>query len=297
MIPDLPRDVVALVNGGPPSTSMMVSRGLHYGDGVFRTLLRWEGRWLDFDRHYVKLVQDCRALDLDPPHFGQLQAELDALGGGRATPQVGKLMLCRAGAGRGYAPQGRAVDRILLRYPAPKFPHSYYEQGVAVAESPVALGIQPLLAGVKHLNRLENVLAARHWPAHVQEVLMSSSAGFLICGSKSNLFWIQGEQLFTPRLHQCGVAGVMRGKIIDLARGLGARVQQVEATVASLLSADAVFLCNSLIGLWPVKQLGDRPLPPLGGLGSKLRDALEHPLLTESSAEGAAPQAQHRLLI
>ncbi len=285
MIPDLPRDVVALVNGGPPSTSLMVSRALHYGDGVFRTLLRFEGRWLDFDRHYVKLVQDCRALDLDPPHVGQLQAELEALGGGRATPQIGKVILCRTGGGRGYTPQGRVSDRLLLRYPAPRFSASNYQEGIAVFRSPVTLAVQPLLAGVKHLNRLENVLASRHWPPQAQEALMCSASGQLICGSKSNLFWVEGQTLVTPRLNHCGVAGVMRSKLLDLARSLGIACNQVEAPFERLLAASEAFVCNSVIGLWPLRRVEHHRFAGVGAITRQLRLALEHPMLAEDGAE------------
>lgn len=279
MIQDLPREVVALVNGGPPGTALLTSRALHYGDGVFRTLLRFEGQWLDFDRHYVRLVQDCRLLGLDPPHVGQLQAELEALGGGRASPAVGKILLARSGAGRGYAPASRQCDRILLRYPAPKYPASCWAEGIAAIRSPVTLAEQPLLAGAKHLNRLENVLAARGWPSDVQEALMTDAQGRVICGSRSNLFWVEDGRLCTPKLARCGVAGLMRSRVIESARGFGQVTEQVEAPFERLLAADEAFVCNSVIGLWPLRRVEGRDYGAPGPVSRQLQTQLAHPVL------------------
>lgn len=284
MMGDLPRDVVALVNGGPPTASTLLSRALHYGDGVFRTLLRIEGRWLDFDRHYVKLVQDCRLLGLDPPHVGQLEAELDALGGGRATPAVGKIILARTGGGRGYTPSTRLCDRILLRYPAPRFPASHWSQGVDVMRSPVVLAAQPLLAGAKHLNRLENVLAARGWPVGIHEALMCDAQGQVVCGSRSNVFWVEEGRLFTPALKHCGVAGVMRAKVLDAARALGLFSETVDAPWQRLANAQEIFLTNSLIGLWPLRRLEGRDLGAPGAMSLRIQAALAQPQLAETAA-------------
>ncbi len=282
MIGDLPRDVVALVNGAPPKTSVMLSRALHYGDGVFRTLLRIDGRWLDFDRHYVKLVQDCRVLDLDPPHVGQLEAELESLGGGRSQPVVGKIILARGGAGRGYAPASRQCERILLRYPAPRYPASCWSEGVAAITSAVVLGTQPMLAGVKHLNRLESVLAARNWPAQVQEALLCDEQGQVICGSRSNVFWLRDGRLLTPKLSRCGVAGMMRAKVIDAARALGLACDIVDATIAELRQSNEAFVTNSLIGIWPLKRLDAHEFAAPGPETLKLQTALAQPLLLDA---------------
>lgn len=281
MTPDLTREIVALVNGGPPGTSILTSRALHYGDGVFRTLLRHEGRWLDFDRHYVKLVQDCRALDLDPPHVGQLEAELEALGGGRATPAVGKIILARAGGGRGYAPGTRQCERILLRYPAPRYPASCWSEGVTAIRSPVTLAEQPRLAGAKHLNRLENVLAAKGWPSGVQEALMTDTSGRLVCGSRSNLFWVEAGRLYTPKLSRCGVAGLMRARLIEAARSLGLNTELVEAPFEQLLQAREAFICNSIIGLWPLRRIESQDYGPPGPLSQRLQALLAHPALAD----------------
>lgn len=282
MIGDLPRDVVALVNGAPPKASVLLSRALQYGDGVFRTLLRIEGRWLDFDRHYVKLVHDCRVLDLDPPHVGQLEAELESLGGGRSQPVVGKIILARTGTGRGYAPSSRQCDRILLRYAAPRYPASCWAEGVSAITSHVVLGSQPMLAGVKHLNRLESVLAARGWPNNVQEALLCNEQGLVICGTRSNVFWVQGGRLLTPRLNRCGVAGMMRAKVLDAARALGLASDTAELPIAELSRASEVFITNSLIGVWPLRQLDAHDFASPGPVTQKLQMILAQPPLLDA---------------
>jgi len=282
MIGDLPRDVVALVNGAPPKASLLLSRALHYGDGVFRTLLRVEGHWLDFDRHYVKLVHDCRMLGLDPPHVGQLEAELESLGGGRSQPVVGKIILARSGAGRGYAPASRQCDRILLRYAAPRYAASCWSEGVAAMRSEVVLGQQLQLAGVKHLNRLENMLAARGWPGGIDEALLCDADGLVICGSRSNVFWFDGTRLLTPRLNRCGVAGMMRAKVLDAARVMGLPCEQVETPYAALTAASEVFLTNSLIGIWPLKRLDSHEYGEPGPVTRRLQMTLAQPILCSS---------------
>lgn len=284
MIGDLPRDVVALVNGAPPKASVLLSRALHYGDGVFRTLLRFEGRWLDFDRHYVKLVQDCRVLGLDPPHVGQLEAELESLGGGRSQPVVGKIILARSGVGRGYAPTSRQCERILLRYPAPRYAASCWSEGVAAISSPVTLGAQPLLAGVKHLNRLESMLAARGWPPGVLEALMCDAGGALVCGTRSNVFWVSDNRLFTPKLTGCGVAGMMRAKVLDASRALGLPAEQVTAPPTVLAGASEVFITNSLIGVWPIKRLDVAEPRAPGPVTLRLQATLAQPMVSDSPA-------------
>lgn len=283
MIGDLPRDVVALVNGAPPKASVLLSRALHYGDGVFRTLLRIEGRWLDFERHYVKLVQDCRVLGLDPPHVGQLEAELESLGGGRTQPVVGKIILARSGADRGYAPSSRQCDRILLRYAAPRYPTSCWSEGVAAISSPVTLATQPMLAGVKHLNRLENMLAARNWPQGVQEALMCDGQGSLVCGTRSNVFWVREGKLLTPKLTGCGVAGMMRAKVLDAARALGLPAEQVSVPLNDLMQASEVFITNSVLGIWPLKRLDAHEFSAPGPLTLRLQTTLAQPMLSDTT--------------
>jgi len=268
-----------LLNGAPYVAGLENARGLHYGDGIFRTMLFAGHQWHDWDRQIDKLAQDGRLLSLDIPDPGLLREEANSLVEG-LEQSVLKILLWRRASGRGYAPVGREVDRLLLCYPAPSYPGECWSQGVVAFSSPVSLAPQPRLAGIKHLNRLEQVLASRDWPDGVQEALMFSPEAEPVCGTRTNVFWAHAGCLMTPRLDRCGVTGVMRQRVLDLASMLGIPVDVGRHPTTSLLQSDEVFLTNSLIGIWPLKALDSHRWPAPGKLTHSLMRTLAHPQLS-----------------
>lgn len=266
----------ALFNGGAPGAALAEARGLHYGDGVFRTLLWWQSAPVDWERQWTRLDEDCRTLGLSAPPADVLLEDLRRLGAARAEG-VMKILCWRQTQGRGYRPTTSAVDRLVLHYPLPEEPPEHWRQGVIAARSALCLASQPALAGLKHLNRLEQVFASRQWQPGAQEMLMTDAAGHPVCGSRSNLFWVSGGELFTPDLADCGVRGMMRGRILDLAASLGIVTRIVPAPWQALVAADEAFICNSLIGLWPLRELEGRRWAAPGVLTRKLMSALGHP--------------------
>jgi len=146
--------------------------------------------------------------------------------------------------------------RIVTPSPAPGYPDNYAGQGVRVHLCRVRLATQPALAGVKHLNRLENVLARAEWrdPA-IAEGLMCDMTDAVIGGTMSNLFLLRNGKLLTPDVTRCGIAGVMRGLVLELAARHRVPVDITVISIDDLLAADEVFLVNSVIGLWPVAAL------------------------------------------
>ena len=273
----------AWFNGGVPPPSLVFSRGLHYGDGVFRTLLKNDFELLDFDEHFDKLANDAAALDLMPHAVEILRQEAQGISDGIARCVI-KLMLVRAASGRGYRAKGRDSDRIVLRYPAPAWPARHWEQGISAIRSPVQLPRQPDLAGIKHLNRLENVLASRDWPEGIEEAILCDCDGSPVCGSRTNLFWLKEQTLHTPATDRCGVAGLMRDKVLAIATRLRLQAKIVRASWQELLDADEAFVCNSLIGIWPLQRLQRREWKSPGPLTSMITGALRHPRLTSSGA-------------
>lgn len=267
---------VVWFNGERGAAPSPLSRGLHYGDGVFRTMLLHDGTIVDLERQLAKLATDAGTLDLELAP--SLRDELAAACAG-ADSGVVKLLLLRAGAARGYRPAGAAADRLLIRYPLPEFPPRHWLDGIAATRSPVTLGAQRQLAGIKHLNRLEQVLASRDWSVGVDEAILGDEQGRPICGTRSNLFWVTGGALHTPVLDRCGVAGMMRAKLIALAARLGLEVRVVAQDWQALADADEAFVCNSLIGIWPLRALDARQWPAPGPLTSDLMRALAHPTL------------------
>ena len=192
----------------------------------------------------------------------QLLAFSQQLGDG-----VAKLILTRGDGQRGYAPPQPAQSRVILQAAAkPVYPEAYAEQGVRLFACTTRLAEQPLLAGLKHLNRLEQVLARSEWQdAEHAEGLMLDSSGRVIEGVYSNLLLVSAGVLITADLSHCGVAGVMRAELLDQAAALGIECQVRDISYAELLAADEVMLCNSVYGVWPVRALlaHDWPVGPL----------------------------------
>lgn len=245
-----------LINGAPGSTINAEDRGLVYGDGVFRTLRMQAGRPVCWERQYAKLQRDCSALKLACPSALVLVSELQQLG--KQQPDgVAKIVITRGLSARGYAPSAQSEPtRILSVNPATAYPPEYAKQGVRVHVCKTRLGHQLLLAGIKHLNRLENVLAASEWQDQdVPEGLLGDVSGFVISGTRSNLFMLRGNSLYTPNLSRCGVAGVQRDRVMDWAKQHGVTCKVADFHMEELLMADEIFLVNSLIGLWPVCEL------------------------------------------
>ena len=267
----------ALFNG-QEAGELAGSRGLHYGDGVFRTVLIDEGAPLDWQRQARKLEADALALHLRPPPGSLLQAEVLALVRGQGQAVL-KIILARRATGRGYRPLSDDCDRLLLLGEVPRYDERNWTEGIEACRSALQLAEQPALAGLKHLNRLEQVLASRDWPAPVQEAILGDGHDRPVCGTRSNLFWVEHGVLVTPDLSRCGVAGAMRERVLELAASLNLETVVTDAPWASLLHAQEAFVTNSLIGIWPLRRLETRHWPEPGPLTMRLQAALRHPRL------------------
>lgn len=264
-----------LVNGLPSEHVRVFDRGLTYGDGVFRTLLVAAGHPLCWPRHYDKLYADCAALDIICPSEAILRAEIAKLIEG--TPDcVLKVIITRGESQRGYViSEHMEPTRILMASPAPQYPANYLTNGVRLHLCSTRLAIQPLLAGIKHLNRLENVLARQEWNnSEIAEGLMLDMDGNVIEGTMSNLFILQGKILRTPDLRRCGVAGVQRERIMEMAGRLGMKVRVENLPLATIYEADEIVLCNSVIGVWQVRKLAGKTWQA-GKLAARLRSLLD----------------------
>ena len=242
------------LNGQPLDPGLQRDRGLAYGDGLFETIAVRRGQPRLLDRHLQRLATGCQRLRI-PCDIAQLDAEIRAyaalLGEG-----VAKLLLTRGDGLRGYAPPAEsAVRRLLLGSPTPAYPPAHATEGIALYPCTTRLATQPLLAGLKHLNRLEQVLARGEWTStDYAEGLMLDQDGRPIEGVFSNLFLVCAGRLQTPALDRCGVAGVLRGLLLDLAAQAGIPSEIRPLALDELLGADEVFLCNSQYGIWPVRR-------------------------------------------
>jgi 4-amino-4-deoxychorismate lyase len=246
-----------LINGVSGDQVSIHDRGLLYGDGVFRTLRVLGGCIQCWPRHYRKLQQDCVALRITCPEEALLFEELRRLIELRPDG-VAKIIITRGEqTARGYAPAENMIPtRILNLTPSLDCPARNYSHGVRLRICDLRLAHQPKLAGIKHLNRLENVLAAAEWSdPDIAEGLLLDIVGNVIEGIRSNLFMVRNGELFTPNLLNCGVAGIQRERVIEWAAKHGVPCWVRQFGLAELLVADEVFLVNSVIGLWPVREL------------------------------------------
>ena len=247
-----------LVDGARVATLSIADRGLHYGDGLFETIAIRDGLPCLWQAHLTRLRLGAGRLAIPMPDPDLLLAECLDLSRGIEAGVV-KLILTRGSGGRGYRPPREPVPtRILALYPDPTPPPGTREGGVAVRWCRTTLGENPQLAGIKHLNRLEQVLARAEWDDDAQaEGLMRDCHGRVIAGTMTNLFVYTGGRLLTPRLDGCGVAGTVRALTMDLGPRLGIGVAEAELRPADLGAADGLFLTNAVIGVWPVRSLGD----------------------------------------
>jgi len=168
-----------------------------------------------------------------------------------------KIIITRGPGGRGYRPdETSTATRIVGLLPWPDYPEQYSTEGVSLRFCETRLGVNPALAGIKHLNRLEQILASREWQdTEYAEGLMLDQQGNIVEGTRTNLFMIKDGKLTTPDLSQCGVAGIMRANILELACRLGLQNEITTINSEQLLQSDEVFVTNSLIGLWPVNRI------------------------------------------
>jgi 4-amino-4-deoxychorismate lyase len=276
--------VATLIDGRPGDQVPVTERALHYGDGLFETISCLDGapRWLP--RHLQRLRQGCERLRLPFTDYAALSDEVTTLAAAGATAAAAagaamgsegasthtgarclvKVIVSRGAAlRRGYGVTGaERPTRIVSRH---EWPAAEPERPLQVSLSSVRLGTNPLLAGLKHLNRLEQVLAQLARPAGVDEVLMLSSRGEVISGSMSNVFFADDAGLFTPRVDACGVAGVMRGLVLQASKmrradsvRMGVRVRRVMP--AELALVHEAFVTNVRWGIRSIGSLDGRAL-------------------------------------
>lgn len=264
-----------LINGESDTGISPLDRGLAYGDGVFRTIRISQGVPDFWSLHYQKLCQDCLALGIACPSAELLLSDISRLFTSEEEAVV-KIIITRGEGRRGYAiPSGTMPTRVVLREAYPSYPDANFNEGVNLHLCRLRLAHQPYLAGIKHLNRLENVLARSEWlDEHIADGILLDVHGLVIECTTSNLFARYGKTLLTPALDKCGVAGVTRQRILDIAPDMGYVPEIVEFDLAKLMQADEIIICNSLYGAWQASSFNQRTWPK-ASLAADLRAALQ----------------------
>jgi 4-amino-4-deoxychorismate lyase len=274
-----------LLNGSPAQQVSPFDRAVHFGDGLFETIACRGGRPRFLSLHLERLLLGCQRLGIDSGDLAEVRAEVSSLAR-EVENAIVKVILTRGTAlARGYGVTGREkATRITFRYAWPPETPTESQDGVRVRTAKLRVGENPALAGLKHCNRLEQILARREWTdPGIAESLLYSSSGRLVSGTMSNVFIVEGSRLRTPRLDFCGVAGVMRRVVLREAERAGISVQEDVLGVDDVHEASELFLTNARIGLWPLRELDGSVLQP-GPVTRRLQQIMT-PLLEEPVGE------------
>lgn len=237
--------------GSRPVASLPAdSRGVAYGDGVFETMRVHGGDVHWWQAHWSRLSDGATRLRIPLPNESTVRDHVAQLFGDAGGTL--KLILTRGASGRGYAPAPDAEPVWLLsRHPPPAASRM---GGLALRWCRTRFAIQPALAGLKHCNRLEQVIARGEWDDDgIDDGLMLDSEGFAVSATSANLFVLRDGGWRTPAIDRCGVAGICRAWCVQEMAALETRL-----TATDVETADAVFLCNAARGILPVARLHAR---------------------------------------
>jgi len=248
--------LACMVNGEISEYLAANDRGLAYGDGLFETLVVQGGQPRFWQQHMDRLGLGCERLGLNMPPQEVLLREAQTVAAGQPRCVV-KIILTRGSGGRGYRPDsGGTVRRVVSAHPMPGDLDEIHRNGVAARTCSIQLGFQPALAGVKHLNRLEQVMAGRELSATPGlEGILTDQAGYINSALSGNVFLVSDGRLLTPRMDRCGVHGVLRGLVL---RDHKTRCELRRVHPNLLDEADEVFMTNVVRGVIPVVSIDDR---------------------------------------
>ena len=245
-----------LVNGEISTFIATTNRGLNYADGLFETLVVHNTRPRSWQAHMDRLNAGCERLGMEMPPQAVLLREVQTVSAG-LTHAVVKIVLTRDGRGRGYTPpRNRPSNRIVSAHDYPNGVVELAREGVKAQICELRLALQPALGGIKHLNRLEQVLAsAEIRDSSAVEGVLLDWEDHVISAISANIFLVIEDRLLTPRLDRCGVRGIVRGQILA---SFGHRCEQRRIHVDMLWEADEVFICNTVRGIVPLTAINDQ---------------------------------------
>lgn len=247
------------INGKKQEHLPVRDRAVQFGDGCFTTGRILQGKVVEQTAHLMRLQTACERLLIRNLDWQKLSQEMERAA---ATQEEGvlKVILSRGAGGRGYSASGcEHASRIIMLSAYPAHYHQLRQTGVKLVPSTIRLGRNPLLAGIKHLNRLEQVLIRTELEqTDADEALVLDTQGMLVECCAANLFWRKAERVFTPDLSQAGVNGIQRQRIMRLLAAQGIEVNEVSVPLQALEEADEVFITNALMPVLPVSQIENR---------------------------------------
>ncbi|KYP97299.1 4-amino-4-deoxychorismate lyase [Sodalis-like endosymbiont of Proechinophthirus fluctus] len=247
------------INSIPQAQLPLTDRAVHFGDGFFTTARLLDGDIPLLEWHLERLSMAGQRLLFAPFNADAMRREMLAAAHGSGDGVI-KALISRGSGGNGYSFRGcETPQRIVSRTPAPAQYPRWRQDGVRLSQSPVRLARNPLLAGIKHNNRLEQVLVRAHLDRNgTDEALVLDTEGIVVECCSANLFWRCGREVFTPALRYAGVAGVMRRRVMSLLPELGYTLEEVSVGPNALTMADEVFITNALLPVVPVRAIDTR---------------------------------------
>ena len=243
------------INGLAADPILSKDRGLQFGDGLFETIAVINGVPRLWERHFFRLQDGCKRLGIECPDESEVKAAIDALEVNQDRAVL-KLIVTAGSASQGYARVGDASNVIFQvnEWPSAEL-YNNPKYTIKATVSSTRLAQQPLLAGMKHLNRLEQVLAKRSLPSEFDEAIVLDTDGNVIEFISGNIFIQLNDQWLTPKLDKAGIAGVMRTELLAQATEAGANIAETSMTMEHLKQASAICITNSLVGIHSVSAL------------------------------------------
>ena len=262
---------VTYINGTPATAISVADRGYQYGDGLFETMLACGGAIPLWKYHYSRMQSGCQRLNITVPDeqaiLQLLRPQIES-----AEHKIIKIIVTRGAGERGYRVTAPVQPNVSITVTQRQFkPKSCWEDGASVIRCKTQVAEQSALAGIKHLNRLEQVLASQEWGDDRQEGLMCTMNDHVIEATYHNLFAVKDAALFTPDLTYAGVAGVMRQYVIDLASDWQLPMYIQPIPFVQLADMDEVFLTNSIDGVWPITRIDQREFM-IGPITRRIQD-------------------------
>ena len=245
-----------LINGIAAEYLPVTDRGLHYGDGIFETIACEDTHPVFMCQHLQRMENAAGKLDIPYPGRHRLEQDIRRLLVDNSGRCVIKVILTRGTGKRGYRyDPGQAATRICMRSSWPEHVAEWRQHGIIVRFCDTPVSLNPVLAGIKSLNRLENVIASGELGTAQDEGFMSDIDGHVIEGTLSNLFAVVEDTLVTPDLSRGGITGIIREQILDIAKDSNIKHEIRDIGKDELLSSAEIFICNSVTGICRVKQL------------------------------------------
>jgi 4-amino-4-deoxychorismate lyase len=246
------------INGEQCNVVSALDRGFNYGDGIFETIRVVNHKLTLWPYHRARLLNGAQRLkitfDID-----LVENELAQACSVQAQSVI-KLVITRGVGGRGYMPgNGMEASRIISVHELPTYPSVFYKEGIELHVCDTRIGSSPLLAGLKHLNRLDQVMASLEMMnSSCAEGLLLDEREYVIEGIRTNLFIMVDNMLITPDLSRSGIEGVMRQFILEevaATHNIQYKIAIIDMDI--IAQAHEIFVCNSVNGIWPVNKIGD----------------------------------------